>query len=153
MDLKEIADGLALRFVGATTSAGEKFVSAPTASLPNSIAKGPVLLVYPPRGALEIGVSRMRNDHYDFPIKILMDPINVPTRTDALYRWYNATRDLVEGQFQLGLTYFVKAWLVAERMEIDGEQYASAAGPKGDFDVVEYLVRVLVREVVVTVGP
>lgn len=152
MDLKTIADAIAVRFVGATTTGGETFSSTPTASLPNQIGKGPVCLVYPPTGQLEIGVSRMRNDHYDFPVKILIDPLNVPSRTDALYRWYNATRDLLEGQFSLGLTYVARAWLVAERMEIDGEKYSSTDGTFGNFDVVEYIVRVQVREVVATVA-
>ena len=156
MNLKAIADAIALRFVGVTTSAGETFATTPTASLPNSIAKGPVCLVYPPRGILEIGVSRMRNDHYDFPVRLLMDPIDVPTRTEALYRWYDATRDIVEGQFTLGLVYVAKAYLVSERMEIagknSGEDYSSVTGDYATFDVIEYVVRVLVREVVATVA-
>lgn len=154
MNLKAIADAIALRFVGATTSTGETFTSAPTASLPNSIAKGPVCIVYPPTGVLEIGVGRMRNDHYDFPVKILIDPLDVPSRTDALYRWHDATRDLVEANFDLDLqSYVTKAWLVSDRTEIDGERYSSTDGQFRVFDVVEYIVRVLVREVVATVNP
>src|SRR3954466_2941693 len=102
MDLKAIADAIALRFVGATAG-GVSFTSEPTASLPNAVNKGPVCLVYHPTGSLEIGVTKRRNDHYDFPVKILIDPLNVPSRSDALYAWFTATRDLVEGNLDLDL--------------------------------------------------
>jgi hypothetical protein len=148
LDAKAIADALALRFVGATTSAGETFTSTPTASLPNAVSKGPVCLVYHPTGVLEIGVSRMRRDELDYPVKILIDPLDVPSRSDTLYRWYNATRDLVEANIDLDLAYVSWARLVEMRMKIDGEQYMGGAV----FDVVEYIVRVHVEEVVTTVS-
>lgn len=147
MDAKAVADAIALRFVGATTTTSEVFTSAPTASLPNMVAKGPVCLVYPPSGVLDIGVSRMRRDQLDYPVKILIDPPNVPSRTDALYRWYNATRDLVEGNVDLDLAYVEETRLISARIDLDGETYAGSV-----FDVIEYIVRVRFREPVSTYG-
>lgn len=147
MDLKATADALATKFAGATTSAGETFTSAPTASLPNTIAKGPVCLVYPPAGVLDVGVSRIRRDELDYPVKILIDPLDVPSRSDALYRWYNATRDLVEADMDLGLTYVSWARLTAVRVDLDGEKYAGSM-----FDVIEYTVRVHFGDIVTTLA-
>lgn len=145
-DLKAVADAIALRFLGATAG-GKGFASAPTASLPNTLGKGPVCLVYHPTGDLDIGLGKMRNDHFDFPVKILIDPLNVPARSDRLYAWYTATRDLVEGKLELGLSYVKWARLTDVRIEIDGEKYGDNI-----FDVVEYTVRVLIIEPVPTVN-
>ena len=147
MDLKATADAIAARFAGATTSTGETFTSVPTASLPNAVNKGPVCLVYPPSGVLDIGVSKLRMDMLDYPVRILIDPLDVPSRTDLLYRWYNATRDLVEGQMTLGLAYVAWAQPVSARVELDGQKYAGAL-----FDVVEYIIRVRFNETVTTVA-
>ena len=152
MDLRAIADGIAAQFTGATTSAGETFSSAPTASLPNNIATGPVCLVYPPTGVLDLDIGRMRNDEYEFPVRILLDPTDVPSRSDALYRWFTATRDLVEENVDLGLSYVSWARVTASRIEIDGERYSSVDGTYAPFDVVEYTVRVHVRDIVTTLG-
>lgn len=149
VDLKATADAIAAQYAGATTSAGETFTSAPTASLPNAIAKGPVCLVYPPSGVLDVGVSRIRRDEWDFLVKILIDPLDVPSRSDALYRWVNATRDLLEANMDLGLpTYVSWARVVGARVALDGETYAGGA-----FDVIEYTVRVHFGDIVVSLGP
>ena len=147
-DLKATADAIAARFVGVTTSTGETLAAAPTASLPNTVGKGPLCLVYPPSGVLDVVTSRIRRDELDFPVKLLFDPIDVPTRTDALYRWYNATRDLVEGDMDLGLPAYVSwARLVDVRIEIDGEEYGAST-----LDVIEYTVRVHFGDIVTTLA-
>lgn len=147
-----MADAIAVQFTGATTSEGEVFSPAPTASLPNSLGKGPACLVYPPSGILDI-TARLRADQLDFPVKILIDPTDVPSRSDALYRWYNATRDLIEANVDLDLPDYVQAArMVGARIEIDGETYASADGTNGLFDVIEYTVRVFFRGVISTLG-
>jgi hypothetical protein len=150
VNTKATADAIAARFAGVTATLNgtvEGLVSAPTASLPDSIAKGPVLLVYHPTAALEIGVNRMRNDHYVYPVRLLRDPIGYPTRSDWLYAWHDATRDRVEGNVDLDLPYVARATLVSARVELDGEEYAGVK-----FDVVEFAVSVLFREVVATVS-
>lgn len=150
MNLKATADAIALRFVGVTATNGgvtESLAAAPTASLPNTVAKGPVVLVYHPVGALDIGMNRMRNDHYNFPVKILRDPTNYPARSDWLYAWHDATRDRVEGNVDLDLAYVAWAKCIAVRVELDGEDYAGVT-----YDVIEYTVQVLFREVVATVA-
>jgi hypothetical protein len=140
VNLKATADAIASRFVGATATVGsvtESFSATPTASLPNTIAKGPVCLVYHPSGTLDVGVSRIRRDEHDFPVRILRDPLDYPGRSDWLYAWYDATRDLIRDGDDLGLVYVSWANVVASRVELDGETYAGAL-----FDVVEYTVRV-----------
>lgn len=153
MDVRVVADAIATRFTGATTSAGETFASAPTASLPNTLNKGPVCLVFHPAGVLDVGVSRLRLDVLDYPVRILMDPLSVPARSDALYRWYNATRDLVEGDIDLSLAYVAWARPVQTRVELDGFTYGMTEQltPRF-FDVVEYIVRVRFNEVVSTIA-
>lgn len=148
MDLKAIADGIATT-IGTVTANGE--TATATARLPNQVSTL-ALLVYPPIGDLEIGIAKMRNDHYVFPVKLLRDPTDVPGRSDALYAWATALRDLVETNLDLGLTYVARASVVALRMEIDGEKYSSVTGDYAPFDVVELRVNVLVREVVTTVS-
>ena len=146
MDLKAIADAIAGRFTGitATVNGSAEALTLCTASLPNTIAKGPVLLVYPPTGQLDIGTSARRDDLYSFPVMLLRDPLNVPTRTDALYAWYGAMHDRVAADMDLGLGGYVSiAEVSAVRMQIDGEEYAQAL-----FDVVELTVLVRVNETV-----
>lgn len=141
-NLKAIADALATQFSGITAN-GESISIGPTASLPNAIpARAVALLVYPPTGVLGVAL-RLRDDEWDFPVKVLRDPIDVPARTDALYAWLDATRDVVYGNIDLGLAYVAWALPVSARVEIDGEEYADAT-----FDVIEYIVRVHLNEVV-----
>lgn len=148
MNIQAIATAIATT-IGTVTANGESATA--TAQLPNQVGKI-ALLVYPPTGDLEIGVGRMRNDHYDFPIKLLRDPVDMAARSDALYAWATALRDLVEANMDLGLSYVARAWLTSLRIQIDGEQYADAMGVHSPFDVIELNARVLVREVVATVS-
>jgi hypothetical protein len=146
VNLKAIADAIAGAFVGVTAN-GESIALGPTASLPNEIAKGPALLVFHPTGSLEVGVSKRRNDHYDFPVRLLTDPLNYPQRSDALYAWADAMRDQIESHLTLGLAYVAWARPVAVRLQLDDDQWYG-----GGFDVVELTVRVLVQETVATVA-
>jgi len=146
MNLKTVADNLAARFTGITAD-GEAIAVGPTASLPNAITKGPALLVYPPTGVLDVGASAMRDDAYDFPVRLLRDPMSVPDRTNALYAWFNAMRDRVEMQTGLGLVDIV-AQPIALRTALDGIDYAGAT-----FDLVELIVRVRTWEHVTGTGP
>ena len=151
MDSKAIADAIAARFTGVTVSVGgvtEGIAVGPTASLPNSIGRGPALLVYPPSGVLEIGVSKLRSDELDYMVRLLRDPLNVPARSDALHAWYTALRDRVEMQMSLGLAYVSWARATSARVAIDGEEYAD-----GIYDVVELGIRVHFNEIVTTVQP
>jgi len=146
MNSKTTADAIAARFTG-ITAGGEAIVVGPTASLPNTIAKGPALLVYPPTGVLDIGVSKIRSDELDFAVRLLRDPNSVPERTDALYAWIDAMRDRVEMQMTLGLAYVAWARPRSLRAELDGQEYGGVL-----FDVVELVVRVHYYEVVTTVS-
>jgi hypothetical protein len=145
MTLKAIADAIATKYVGVTATRGsttEALVSAPTASLPDAIAATPILLVYHPTGVLDVGVSRIRRDEHDFPVRILRDPVTYPERSDWLYAWFDATRDVITAGNSLGLSYVSWANLVGSRLELDGETYAGKR-----FDVVEYTVRVHVGDI------
>lgn len=144
MNLKTIADALATRF-GTLTVNGESVTA--TASLPDNVGRI-ALLVYPPTGDLEVGTSARRDDLYTFPVRLLRDPLSTPARTDALYAWYTAMRDLVEANVDLGLAYVSYAQPVACRMALDGQPY----GLGGLFDVVELSVQVRVNEHVATVA-
>lgn len=146
MDLKVIADAIAARFAG-VTAVGESLTSAPTASLPNTINSGPVLLVYPPSGTRSVGVSRQRQDELEYVVRLLRDPLDVPARTDALYAWANAIYDKVLENYDLDLEYVTWAEPVNIRVALDGESYAGKP-----FDVVEMGIRVLVREIVSTMA-
>jgi len=137
MDLQAIASGIATRF-GTLTVNGESATA--TAALPNTV-NTLALLVYPPTASLEVGATARRDDVYDFPVRLLRDPLNVPTRTTALYAWFNAMRDLVEANVDLGLAYVSYAQPISARMAIDGERYGD-----GLYDVVELVIRVRVNE-------
>ena len=148
---KAIADALAARFVGITATNGtvtEPLAAAPTASLPNTVAKGPVVLVFHPQGVLDIGVSKLRRDELDFPVRLLRDPVDYPTRSDWLYAWYDATRDRVEMDMDLGLSYVAWARPISASVELDGHEYAGTT-----YDVIEFVVRVHLNEVVSTLAP
>ena len=71
MNSLSIADAIATRFVGLTAN-GESLAAVPTARLPNPIGAGPVILVYPPVGTLDVGVSARRLVD-DNDILVLMD--------------------------------------------------------------------------------
>jgi hypothetical protein len=148
VNTKATADAIAAQFAGMTTAAGATIAVGPTASLPNTITVGPALLVYHPTGVLDVLVSKIRSDELDFPVKLLMDPLNVPVRSDALYDWYDAMRDKVEAHMTLGLPYVSWARCISMRAELDGESYAG-----GIFDVVELMVRVHFGDIVTTLGP
>lgn len=148
MNLKTIADGLATRFASVTaTNAGATETATATASLPNQVT-GLALLVYPPSGSLNIVMGPRLDDQYDFPVRLLRDPLTVPDRTDWLYAWATAMRAAVQTSITLGITGVTQAETVSMRVELDGEKYASPANtPGGDpFDVVEIIVRVWVLE-------
>ena len=148
--VKAIADALAVRFVGVTATVGtttEALATTPTASLPNRVAKGPVILVYHPSGVLDIGVSKLRRDELDFPVRLLRDPLDYPARSDWLYAWYDATRDRVEMDMDLGLSYVAWAQLISSEIELDGGEYAGIK-----YDLIEYVVRVHICETVATLN-
>lgn len=147
MNTKAVADAIAGRFTGITAN-GQAIAIGPTASLPNTINRGPALLVYPPAGELAIGVSKLRQDTLTFPVRLLIDPTDVPTRSNALYAWYDAMRDRVEANMDLDLAYVAWAKPVRLRAALDGQSYAGSP-----FDVVELLVEVRFNEVVTTVSP
>lgn len=152
MNLKSIADGIATELASLTATNGSltETVSA-TADLPNAVGKL-ALLVYPPTGDLGMGPGKRRADTYEFPVRLLRDPLNAPARTQWLYAWFNALRDEVEKNMDLGLSYVAWASPVSLRMTLDGEEYSSADGTFAAFDVVELIVRVRVDEVVSTVA-
>jgi len=157
MNTKSIAAAIAGRYTGitATVNGVTEALVLCTASLPNTVAKGPVILVYPPRGVVGLGSPMPlghRNDVLTFPVRLLRDPLDVPVRSDALYAWYDAMRDRVEGDMDLGLGAYVK-WAETNgpvRLELDGESYAQpgAVGGLGTFDVVELPVTVQLDEAV-----
>jgi hypothetical protein len=145
---KATADAIAARFVGLTaTSEGqtEALVNAPTASLPDQVTTGPTILVFHPTGVLDLAMSRIRDDELDFPVRMLRDPVGYPRRSDWLYAWYDAMRDIVEADMDLGLPYVAWARCTAMEAELDGAVYADAY-----FDLVELTVRVHYHEVVTT---
>ncbi len=151
MNAKDVAAAIAARFVGVTATNGgvtESLTATPTASLPNTVAKGPVLLVFHPSGVLEVGVSKLRSDELDFPVRLLRDPMDYPARSDWLYAWYDATRDRVEMDMDLGLAYVAWARPVSVTVELDGFEYQDGV----KFDVIEYIVRVHFNETVGSVA-
>jgi hypothetical protein len=147
VDLGAIATAIATT-IGTVTANGESATA--TARLPDQVAKL-ALLVYPPVGPLEIGAMKRRNDYYNFPIRLLRDPLTMPARSDAMYAWFTALRDLIETNMDLGMTE-TKVALVAMRMEIDGQEYASITGSRDLFDVVELIAQVHVFGHVATVS-
>lgn len=140
MNLKETADALAGRFEGITATVGsttEVIAVGPTASLPNTLTKGPALFVYHPAGVLDVVVSRIRRDELDFPVRFLRDPVDYPIRSDWLYAWYDALRDVVRNGDTLDLAYVSWANPIATQVELDGGEYAGKP-----FDLIELTVRV-----------
>lgn len=150
MNTKAIADALAARFTGVTATSGTatETLTLCTASLPNGVARGPALLVYPPTADLKVGTSALRHDAMTFPVRLLRDPLSYPERTDWLYAWYDALRDRIEMNVDLDLpTYVSHAEPVASRLELDGKEYAGVT-----YDVVELSVLVALYEHVTTVA-
>ena len=145
MDLKAIADALAARHVGVTAN-GESLLLT-TASLPNAINSGPVLLVYPPSGTRSVGPGKQRDDEAEFFLRLLRDPLDVPSRTDALYAWYAAIQDKVLEDTDLGLAYVSWAYPSSFRLELDGQTYGGSL-----YDVVEIGVLVHIHETVTTMS-
>ena len=140
MNTKATAAALAARFVGVTATVGsvtESLALTPTASLPNSLAKGPALFVYHPTGSLDVGVSRIRRDEYDYPVRLLRDPLDYPARSDWLYAWHDALRDVIRDGDTLGLAYVSWANVIAARIALDEGEYAGVT-----YDLVEFTVRV-----------
>lgn len=136
-DLQAVANAIATTI--GTVTANDETATA-TADLPDQVSKI-ALLVYPPVGPLEIGAMKRRNDYYNFPIRLLRDPIAMKARTRALYAWFTALRDLVETNMDLGMDE-ISVTLTALRMEIDGEEYAAITGQRDLFDVVELIAQV-----------
>lgn len=141
--IKAVADAIAAMYVGLTAN-GESIGIGPTASLPNSIPTRTVaVLVYPPTAELGISLGQS-DDRYQFPVKILRDPIDVPARTDALYAWLEAGRYAISRHtsLQLGPT-IIEATARGLRAELDGESYGDDDHP---MDVVEWIVEVFIQE-------
>jgi hypothetical protein len=154
VNLKTIADALATRFASVTaTNGSETETATATADLPDQVSTL-ALLVYPPTGDLSLSMGRVL-DAYDFPVRLLRDPLSTPARTRWLYAWANALRPLVHQQFTLGVTGVTQAEAVGMRVAIDGQRYAAPQGTAGGdpFDVVEVIVRVQVFEVATGVAP
>lgn len=153
MNSLAIAAAIAARFVDITATNGTatETVSA-TARLPNSIAKGPVLLVYHPIGTLEYHPSKQRGGHLTYPVRLLRDPIDVPNRSDWLHAWFDALIDEVGKATTLG-GLVEQALPSALRVELDGQTYASMGGASATFDVVELLIDVTTFEVVTSQQP
>lgn len=149
MNSKAIADAIATRFSGVTASNGtttEGLAFGPTAELPNTLSRGPALLVFPPTGELSLELRR-RSDVLTFRVLLLRDPLNVPERVTWLYAWYDALRDLVEAKMTLGLAYVGWAQVTAMEMELDGFTYAGVL-----YDRVELTVTVRLDETVSTIA-
>lgn len=152
MNLLTTADAIAARFtsVSVTVNGATETVTG-TSRLPDAVGKL-ALLVYPPTGEAGLAVSKRRTDTLEFPVRLLRDPVSTPARAAALYAWYDALRDLVEADMDLGLSYVAWAQVISVRVEIDGESYSQSNGTYGRFDVVELIVRVRFDEVVTTVA-
>lgn len=142
MDLRVIADAIAARYVGVTVN-GETFQYGPSPLVPNGIVKGPALIVMVPSGGLDDPFQRQRDDEHDFAVLWLNDPTDLPTRSALFYAWYNALQDKVYEQYRLGLSYVQWARPVSYRTAFD-EQFLTL----GKYDVIEWTVRVKVRETI-----
>lgn len=151
MDSLAIADAIAARFTGvtATFDGQTEALEQCTARIPNDIGRGPVLLVYPPTGVLDVNMRR-RADLLDYPVELLRDPLNYPERTGWLYAWFDAMRDRVEARMTLGLAYVAWAAPVTMMAGLDGGDFGDR---KAAFDHVLLTVRVRLDEVVTTLAP
>lgn len=141
MNLLTTAAAIATAYASTTATNGSQTegLTLCTHLLPDQLpGKGPVLLVYPPTGVLSVGVSRIRADEMDFPVRLMRDPASYPIRTGWAYAWFDALRDVIRDGETLGLSYVSWARLIEARVEIDGAEYAGA--PYGD--LVELTVRI-----------
>ncbi len=147
MNLQTIANALATTIGTVTATSGTETESATaSADLPNSVARL-ALVIYPPTNAdLNIIMGPRYDDQYDFVVRLLRDPVDVPTRTRWLYAWATALRARVQTDFDLGVAGVTQTQSTAMRVELDGEKYASSDGTFADFDVVEMTARVWVLE-------
>lgn len=146
MDLKTIADALAARFVNVTaTNGSETETATATADLPNQIAKL-ALLVYPPTGDLNIVMGPRLDDQWDFTVRLLRDPLDVPVRSQWLYAWATALRTRVQANVDLDVAGVTQAQATSMRLAIDGFNYSPMVGRLAPFDVVEMTVRVWILE-------
>lgn len=148
--LKAIADALAGRFTGVTATIGTETrqLDLITASLPDQLGMANALLVYHPIGVLDVGVSKLSKDLHDFPVRLLLDPQSYPERSDWLYAWYDVLRPRVEMDLDLGLSYVAWAHPISSRVALDEGSYALVDG----YDLIEFIVRVRINEVVTTVS-
>lgn len=137
MNVRAIAEALATS-VGTLTVNGE--TATATVLLPNTITTV-ALLVYPPEGDFTYSPSEIREGELTFMIRLIRDPTDVPTRTDALYDWHAAIWDRVETNIDLDLAYVDTALSTSTRLQLDGERYAGAV-----LDVVEIGVTVRIFE-------
>jgi hypothetical protein len=142
MDFKAIATALASSI--GTISVGSTSVTA-TARLPNSVGTL-ALLVYPPTGDLGFLMGPQLNAHLQFPVRLLQDPSDVPSRTDALLDWATALWPTPQTGYTLGIAGVLNTEAQSIRIEIDGQQYSSIDGTFARFDVVELIVDVHVYE-------
>lgn len=146
MDLATIAAGVAARFAGVTATNGTATETATaTHLLPNNVGTL-ALLVYPPEADLDLVPGPRLDDHYIFPVRLLRDPVDVPTRSAWLYAWATALRTKVQANVDLDVSGVHEAKATSMRLSLDGVQYASASGGLQDFDLVEVLVDVHVFE-------
>ena len=139
MNVRAIADALAASF-GTLTVNGETATATPL--LPNVISRV-ALLVYPPEGDFDYAASGIRTGELTYMVRLLRDPTDVPTRTDALYDWHAAIWDRIETNIDLDLTYVDTALSSTTRIRIDGERYAGSL-----YDVAEIGVTVRIFEAV-----
>jgi hypothetical protein len=159
MDLQAVANGIATAFgaVTATNSSDTTHTTetaTATADFPNQVTQL-ALIVYPPEtSTLTLNMGRFLDD-YDFRVKLLRDPLNMPGRVQWLYAWATALRPLASRKFTLGIAGVTNAESVDMRIAIEGETYASPANtPGGDlFDCVDITVRVQVFELATGVAP
>ena len=153
MNLKTIADAIAARFVAVVATNGtETETATASADMPDSVGTL-ALIVYPPTGSLLIETGATLRDQYDFPVKLLRDPISMPARSQWLLAWGTALRGRVELDMDLGLPTIVEQAEATDiELRIDGEPYASADGTRRDFDVVELTVHVQINEVDFPIG-
>ena len=143
MDIRTIATGLATA-IGTLTVGGESATA--TARLPNSIGIL-ALLVYPPEIDLSFLMSGPSlNAHLHFPVRLLRDPLDVPSRSDAILDWATALWPRPKANYTLGIAGVLEAEAQSIRIEIDGHKYSSVDGTFADFDVVEMMVDVHVYE-------
>lgn len=143
MNLRTIATGLATTI--GTLTVGDDTATA-TARLPNNVGRL-ALLVYPPEVNLSFLMGGpMLNAHVLFPVRLLRDPLDVPSRTDALYDWATALWPRPKANYDLDVTGVIEATATAIHIAIDGHTYSSADGSVRPFDLVEMTVDVHVYE-------